>query len=370
MNIKGSIIIAFSGRRYLMVRHSARAWEFPGGRAEGDETPLETAKREFHEETGLEGTGWKDCGIARLVTGNLALFTCHVTGFPKPQTSEICDASYFSGLPINLSFDRAEYFLLMGMAGRGRKPKTDYDAASREFDNVRRNTATDDYWTGAIMKWGHIDGDSRVLDIGCGTGRHSLCVRDCCGAEIYGMDYSGGMLEKANAKSKGSWLRGDASNLPVLDGTFDTAMLILVLQHIDDEPAAISEARRALKPGGRLLIATVSHSRIRRHITKLFPGLVKIDLDRFMPVPEIRWHLRDQKFTSIRQHIMRTDKKTETVENLVDRFRRRYISTLALVPEKDFENNLATFENRLRKQYGSQVETDVEITFIEAHKPS
>jgi hypothetical protein len=66
---------------------------------------------------------------------------------------------------------------------------------------------------------------------------------------------------------------------------------------------------------------------------------------------------------------MRPAKRTETVRDIIDRFRRRYISTLALVPEKDFERNIAVFEKRLRETYGNSVETDLEITFIEARKP-
>lgn len=369
MKLKGSIVIAFCGRKYLMVRHGTREWEFPGGRMEGYENPLETAMREFTEETGLKGTGWKECGIAKLVTGNLALFTCNVAGIPVPQTNEIVEAGYFTALPMNLSFDRSEYFQLLGMAGRGPKPKTDYDIASREFDNVRGQTATDDCWTDAIMKWGDIASDSRVLDIGCGTGRHALCVRNRCEADILGLDYSSGMLEKANVKASGIWCRGDAARLPFADWTFDRAIMILVLQHMDDEPAVIFEACRVLRPGGRLLIATVSHSRIKRHVTRLFPGLARIDLERFMPLPELKWHLRNQGLIDIRQGVMKTAKRTESVDDLVERFRRRYISTLALVPEKDFEKNLAIFEGRLRKIYGSTAETDVEIAFIGASKP-
>ncbi|MDD4307847.1 MAG: methyltransferase domain-containing protein [Thermoplasmata archaeon] len=367
MSLKGSIVIAFSGRRYLMVRHAQRAWEYPGGRSEGNETPLETAKREFVEETGLAGTGWKECGIAHLVTGDLALFTCKVSGRPKPQTDEISEARFLTALPVNLSFERQEYFQLMAMAGLGPKQKTDYDAASREFDSLRGKTASDEYWTDALTRSGHIRSGARILDIGCGTGRHSIAL-ERAGAEVFGLDYSAGMLSRANTKTRGCWAQADAAGLPVGGEKFDLAMMILGLQHVDDESLAISEARRALKPGGRILIATVSNARIRRNITGLFPGLAKLDLDRFMPVPELKWHLRNCGFTEISQYVMRTPKKTETVDALVERFRRRYISTLALVPEKDFERNLAIFEARLRKICGNSAETDVEITFLSAVK--
>jgi ubiquinone/menaquinone biosynthesis C-methylase UbiE len=177
------------------------------------------------------------------------------------------------------------------------------------------------------------------------------------------------MLSEANAKKRGIWLRGDASNLPIESEAFDAAIMMLVLQHVDDEVMAISEAWRALKPGGRLVVATVSHSRIKRHIMRHFPGLVDIDLARFIPVPELKWHIRNQGFLDARSHVVKGEPTTQIVDSIIERFRKRYISTLALVPEKDFEKNLVIFENRLRSKYGSHVENDVEITFIEARKP-
>lgn len=368
MKLKGSIVIAFSGRRYLMVRHTQRAWEFPGGRIEQGETPLDTAKREFLEETGLRGAGWEDCGTAKLENGDLRIFRCRASGRPQPGTDEISEAKYFRAPPINLSFARKEYFGLLEMAGFGPKRKTDYDVASRDFDTIRKRTTPDGHWNRAMAKWGRVGPESRVLDIGCGTGRHSVGMSGCC-AEVVGMDYSAGMLSRANSKARGCWLRGDASNLPVAAGKFDTAMLILVLQHVDDEPAAISEAWRALRPGGTLIIATVSHARIMRHITRLFPGLVRLDRNRFMPVPELKWHIRNQGFVDIRDHIIRTDPMEEGVDEILERFRKRFISTLALVPESEFESGMATFEKRLRSGYGATVKTDVETTFIEARKP-
>ena len=41
-------------REYLLVQHRAGHWSFPKGHPEGDETPLETARRELAEETGLK----------------------------------------------------------------------------------------------------------------------------------------------------------------------------------------------------------------------------------------------------------------------------------------------------------------------------
>ncbi|MCK5397447.1 MAG: methyltransferase domain-containing protein [Thermoplasmata archaeon] len=370
MKLKGSIVIARNGRKYIMVKHTERAWEFPGGHIEGKETPLEAAKRELKEETGLTGRNWKDCGVAELDNGNLALFSCNVSGIPEPDTQEIGEARYFTTPPIGLSFERHEYFLLLEMAGWEPKKKTDYDIASKEFDNIRsKSTVHLDDWINSLIRWGKIGKNTRVLDAGCGTGRYSLEIHERTGANVTGIDFSRGMLSKASQKNTGIWLQGDASSLPFESENFDTVIIMLVLQHVDDEPKVISEAWRVLKPGGQLVIVTVSHARIRRHIMRHFPGLVKIDLDRFMPVPELKWHLAHLGFENVHHHIVRSQQTEASIDSLIHRFRNRYISTLALVPEGDFEKNLAIFEKELRKNYGETVKSNVEMVFIESRKP-
>jgi ubiquinone/menaquinone biosynthesis C-methylase UbiE len=49
--------------------------------------------------------------------------------------------------------------------------------------------------------------------------------------------------------------RGELEALPIADGELDAATLLLVLHHVADPAAALSEAARVLKPEGRLLIA-------------------------------------------------------------------------------------------------------------------
>ena len=369
MKLKGSIVIARHGKKYIMVKHSERKWEFPGGHIEGKETPLQAAKRELKEETGLIGKNWKDCGIAELDNGNLALFSCTVSGVPKPETNEIDKARYFTAPPMNLSFKRFEYFLLLEMAGWQPKKKTDYDIASKEFDNIRSKSQIHlNDWTNSLIKWGKIGKNSQVLDAGCGTGRYSLEINQRTGARVMGLDFSRGMLSKACHKNTGTWIQGDASNIPLENETFDTVIMMLMLQHVDDEPRVISEAKRVLKPGGQLIIVTVSHARIKRHIMRHFPGAVEIDLERFMSVPELKWHLAHLNFDNIHHHKISSQSTESAIDEVMHRFRKRYISTLALVPEEDFEKNLAIFEKELRENYGQTVKSEVEMIFIEARK--
>jgi SAM-dependent methyltransferase len=78
---------------------------------------------------------------------------------------------------------------------------------------------------------------------------------------VSGIDISQTMLAMAQEKcSKLSMAApvdfqlGDATKLPFPDGSFDAAVSIQVYEYVADVDAALSEARRVLKPGGRILI--------------------------------------------------------------------------------------------------------------------
>lgn len=106
-------------------------------------------------------------------------------------------------------------------------------------------------------------GARTVLDVGCGTG--SLAVRlAAAGLTVVGVDPAGASLDVARAKpgaDRVRWCHGDATTLPTdLDGTLDLAVMtgnvaqVFVTDH--DWHATLAGVRRALRPGGRLVLET------------------------------------------------------------------------------------------------------------------
>ena len=99
-----------------------------------------------------------------------------------------------------------------------------------------------------------------VLDLGCGTGRHTLWLA-AAGAVVTAIDFSQGMLEQAQSKPGADQIRFIAHDLhetlPFKDGSFDLVVSGLLLEHIRELIPFFSEARRVLKPSGRAVISAM-----------------------------------------------------------------------------------------------------------------
>ena len=230
--------------------------------------------------------------------------------------------------------------------------KPDYSKIAGYYDRVRTNDREYlRFWAGPIIRFGRITQHSRVLDVGCGTGRFTTAIREMTGAEVYGLDASEEMLKRAREKSSEiRWINGRAEHLPFEDGSFDTVAITMALHQFEDGRMAVQEAARVLAPGGSLVILTTSHGRIRSSYFALFPGLKEIDLKRFPSIPRMKEWMAEAGLEA-EYHIVRR-KREIPVDEIIERMRGRFISTLELMDDADFEIGLAIFEKRMRARYG------------------
>ena len=104
---------------------------------------------------------------------------------------------------------------------------------------------------------GLVDPDWVVADLGAGTGALAARLAPFAG-RVIGVDRSEEMLEAASARLRDTGnvelRRGELESLPLEDATVDVAFLALVLHYVVEPAAVLAEARRVLKPGGRVVV--------------------------------------------------------------------------------------------------------------------
>jgi SAM-dependent methyltransferase len=142
-------------------------------------------------------------------------------------------------------YDRRHYPTLTVAEGYARWAPT-YDALDDRFDIDLLN---------ASPSLRSLVPGSRVVDLGCGTGRIGAWL-DAHGArEVIGVDLCKEMLDRANARSLyASTTYASVTATGLTTGTFDGAISSMVLDHVADLAGFFVEAHRLLRPGGWLAI--------------------------------------------------------------------------------------------------------------------
>ena len=140
--------------------------------------------------------------------------------------------------------------------------RSGYDRWSAIYDTAVNSTvATDDMHFPAL--WAGVTGQD-VLEIGCGTGRHTIRLARQ-GNRITALDLSPGMLAVARQKVQGfdvRLLERDIMAGPPDLGAYDVVVSALVLEHIADVAPFFRRVAGSLRPGGSFFLSEVEPERL------------------------------------------------------------------------------------------------------------
>jgi ubiquinone/menaquinone biosynthesis C-methylase UbiE len=144
--------------------------------------------------------------------------------------------------------------------------------ALQVYREVRRETYGEDFgqtsWATTeesheIPRLLELKAGSTVLEIGCGSGQYAVHIAESYNCHIVGLDLNAvgirnarHLAEQKKLSSRATFQECDVSQpLPFTNETFDSIFANDVLCHVAGRSSLLSEARRALKPGGRLLFS-------------------------------------------------------------------------------------------------------------------
>jgi ArsR family transcriptional regulator len=172
------------------------------------------------------------------------------------------------------------------LADRKRRSREYFASAAGRWDRTRDELFGTRVHSLSLL--GLLDDGWTVGDLGCGTGAVAEALAPCVG-RVIAVDGSSEMLaaarERLSAHGNIELRRGELERLPIEDACLDAVTLIVVLHHLPDPARVLSEVRRTLRPGGRLLLVDMlPHDRheFRRELGHVWLGFSEQQVDRLL----------------------------------------------------------------------------------------
>jgi ubiquinone/menaquinone biosynthesis C-methylase UbiE len=246
--------------------------------------------------------------------------------------------------------------------------QVNYDDLANGYDQCRALSPNDEMlWRCLFEQQLGLVKTSRVLDVGCGTGRFSVLIARQFQCSVVGIDPSLSMLAQARSKcSNGEpkCLGARSEALPFSQGAFDVCLASQVIHHFRDKPRAFLELYRVLSDGGRLGIRTAAHE----HLTKIldyrfFPSALQIDCERLPNIPDVRDMLLAVGFSTVKQIVIR-QQLFESADDYLAKVRNKYSSVLSLISQQEYQNGLEEAAAYLRNNELETNDLYTKVTFL------
>jgi SAM-dependent methyltransferase len=183
-----------------------------------------------------------------------------------------------------------------------------------------------------------------LLDVGAGPGYHAG-VWAAMGRAAVALDISEAMMVKASEHRHVTAVQGSGETLPFADQSFGLAYFHMSI-HYGDWRRSLTEARRVVRPGGRIEIWTFDPAAMARtSLGRWFPSVAAIDSERFPDPTDLAAHCASIVSTvavsTADEPIVRTAAAWEHA------VRGRFVSTLQLIDDRELEEGIGAF----REQY-------------------
>ena len=242
--------------------------------------------------------------------------------------------------------------------------------SSKEFQKIAsdydkgRSSESVEYWAEEVRRLSGLDEGSLVLDLGCGTGIYTLGIGAETGATMCGLDPVPGMLAQAKVKAKelilfnaiGEWL-------PLRPEVFDCIFSSQVWHHIEDKQGTADECARVLRPGGSIVVRTISHEQLREKVVfKFFPEIMANQLKVYPSNEDFTRYFTNAGFSSTKHHAYSME-RYQTVAEFIETAEKKLWSMFRPITQEGLEKGVADLR-RHEREHGALVRNDELITLV------
>ena len=168
-----------------------------------------------------------------------------------------------------------------------------FDSIAKHYDGTNKilSFGLDGIWRSRAVSRLNLRAEGRYLDVGCGTGDIAMeILRQAPGSKVVGIDPSQEMLFRGQLKIGAAGLSdsislvlGDVLDLKFEDESFDGAITSFCIRNVTDRRQGLSEIRRVVRPGGRVVILELTQPTgkimgplFRIYARVVMPALTKI----------------------------------------------------------------------------------------------
>lgn len=206
--------------------------------------------------------------------------------------------------------------------------------------------------------------NTRVLEVGAGTGNYCRALRELTDCTCSAIDPSPAMLKVAQERNPElNAAVGTAEQIPFEALTFGLVFCVDVMHHLPDSAAFLREAHRVLSTAGTLCIVTDSEEIIRTRfpLAEYFPETVDPELSRYPSINSLERAASTIGFRSWTETLV----SSSTALKSADAYEAKAFSALHLISDSAFERGLKRLKEDLRR---GPLHTSSRYVILEATK--
>jgi len=221
--------------------------------------------------------------------------------------------------------------------------KINYDRIASEYNQHRR---VHPGVLAELIRVSAISGNSKVLEVGCGTGNYAVAFRTVAGCTVWAIDPSREMLSRAKERSAEiNLILGRAEKLDFPQCCFDLVFSVDVIHHLTSQLDFFKEAYRVLNRSRRICTVTDSEWIIRHRepLSVYFPETVEVELKRYPRIEELKQFMTQVGFGEIEETVVEFSYELHSAEA----YRDKAFSSLHIISKKDFKRGIELMERDL-----------------------